>query len=184
MSIRCRELIVVLAGFVLAAGMLLGAELSKPLATALQPFVDQGQLAGAVAFVADREHVLDLEAVGRSDLANGRTMRTDDLFWIASMTKPMTAACVLMLADAGKLSVDDPVEKFLPEFKNQWLVTEAGADRKVLGAAAAHLAGPAHAHVGNGRRPAATAGRHAGPDCLRRGAGTVAIPARFQMELQ
>ena len=44
-------------------------------------------------------------------------MRTDDLFWIASMTKPMTAVCVMMLAEQGKLSVDDPVEKFIPEFR-------------------------------------------------------------------
>jgi CubicO group peptidase (beta-lactamase class C family) len=51
-------------------------------------------------------------------------MRTDSLFWIASMTKPITATAVLMLQDEGKLSVEDPVEKYLPEFKNQWLIQD------------------------------------------------------------
>ena len=45
-------------------------------------------------------------------------MRPDTIFWIASMTKPITATAVLMLQDEGKLSVDDPVEKYLPEFKD------------------------------------------------------------------
>ena len=44
-------------------------------------------------------------------------MRPDAIFWIASMTKPITATAVLMLQDEGRLSVDDPVEKYLPEFK-------------------------------------------------------------------
>lgn len=59
-------------------------------------------------------------------------MREDDLFWIASMTKPMAAVCVLMLQNEGKLSVEDPVEKHLPEFKGQWLVNEASKERRVL----------------------------------------------------
>jgi CubicO group peptidase (beta-lactamase class C family) len=59
-------------------------------------------------------------------------MRTDDLFWIASMTKPMTAVCVGILVDQGQLSFDDPVEKYLPEFRGQWVVTEQSADRRTL----------------------------------------------------
>lgn len=99
---------------------------------AVQPFVDQGEISGAVMLLADRDHVLHLSAVGQSDLAAGRKMRTDDIFWIASMTKPITAVCVAMLADEGKLSFDDPVEKFLPEFRNLWLVSEQTAERRVL----------------------------------------------------
>jgi len=70
--------------------------------------------------------------VGKSDLASGRIMKKDDLFWIASMTKPMTAICVLMLQEEGKLSIDDPVEKHLPEFKNQWLVEQKEANKLTL----------------------------------------------------
>src|SRR5436309_620113 len=59
-------------------------------------------------------------------------MSSETLFWIASMTKPITAVAVLMLQDEGKLSVEDTVEKYLPEFKKQWLVKEAGKEQQVL----------------------------------------------------
>ena len=48
-------------------------------------------------------------------------MRTDALFWIASLAKPMTAAALMMLVDEGQMQLDDPVETYLPEFKGQWL---------------------------------------------------------------
>jgi len=82
----------------------------------LQPFVTSGEIAGAVALVANKDRVLHLSAVGQSDLASGRKMKTDDLFWIASMSKPITAVAIAMLADQRKLSFDDAVEKYLPEF--------------------------------------------------------------------
>jgi len=104
--------------------------------TTQQPFVDQGEISGAVLLVADRDRVLHLSAVGVSDLATGRKMETNDIFWIASMSKPITAVCVAMLADDGKLRFDDPVEKYLPEFRNQWVVQESAPDRRVLGRAA------------------------------------------------
>jgi CubicO group peptidase (beta-lactamase class C family) len=97
-----------------------------------QPFVDQGEISGAVMLVADRDHVLHLSAVGVSDLATSRKMETNDIFWIASMSKPVTAVCVAILADEGKLRFDDPVEKYLPEFRHQWVVQESAADRRVL----------------------------------------------------
>src|SRR4051812_24738199 len=99
---------------------------------ALQPFVDQHEISGAVSLVATKDKILHLSVVGQSDLASGRKLTTGDLFWIASMTKPMTAVCVALLVDDGKLSFDDPVEKYLPEFRNQWVVSEQSADRRVL----------------------------------------------------
>jgi CubicO group peptidase (beta-lactamase class C family) len=98
----------------------------------MQDFVSEHIVSGAVTLVADADAVLHHEAVGKSDLESGRMMRKDDLFWIASMTKPMTAVCVLMLQEEGKLSIDDPVEKYLPEFGKQWLVERKDAERKVL----------------------------------------------------
>lgn len=84
----------------------------------MQEFVDRGEISGIVTLVADREKVLHLAAVGKSDLATGRKMETSDIFWIASMSKPITATCIGILKDDGKLSFDDPVSKYLPEFSN------------------------------------------------------------------
>jgi CubicO group peptidase (beta-lactamase class C family) len=82
----------------------------------LRSFLTNGEISGAVTLVATSNRVLHLAAVGQSDLATGRKMKTDDIFWIASMSKPVTVAAVAMLADEGRLSFDDPVEKYLPEF--------------------------------------------------------------------
>ncbi|MBI5684442.1 MAG: beta-lactamase family protein [Verrucomicrobia bacterium] len=98
----------------------------------MQKFVEDGVLSGAVTLVARRDGVACLDAVGFSDLAAKKPMRADDLFWIASMTKPLTATCVLMLQDEGMLSVEDPVEKHLPEFKGQWMVAGRGKDTLTL----------------------------------------------------
>lgn len=99
---------------------------------ALQPFVDGSEISGAVALIADADRVLHVSAVGKSDLSTGRAMRTDDLFWIASMTKPITAVCVAMLAEEGRLKYTDLVEKYLPEFREQWLAEEKTPTRRVL----------------------------------------------------
>jgi CubicO group peptidase (beta-lactamase class C family) len=102
------------------------------IAAALQPFVDHHTLAGAVTLVASPERVLSLEAVGYMDIARKRPMRTDAMFWIASQSKPMTATALMMLVDEGKVNVDDPVEKYLPEFKGQWWKAEQDADHILL----------------------------------------------------
>jgi CubicO group peptidase (beta-lactamase class C family) len=94
----------------------------KGLAAALQPFVDSHSLAGAVLLVADRDKVLSLESVGFADVAGHKPMRPDTLFWIASQSKPITAAALMMLVDEGKVRLDDPVTKYLPEFGAQWQV--------------------------------------------------------------
>jgi CubicO group peptidase (beta-lactamase class C family) len=98
----------------------------------MQEFVEKDEIAGAVTLVLQHGRVAQLAAVGKSDLASGRALKPDDLFWIASMTKPMTAVCVLILQDERKLSIEDPVEKYLPEFKGEWVVSEFGEDRRVL----------------------------------------------------
>jgi CubicO group peptidase (beta-lactamase class C family) len=87
------------------------------LAPKLQPLIDDNILAGAVMAVASKDETLALEAVGYSDWAAKRPMAPDDLFWVASMAKPITGTAVMMLVDEGKISLDDPVEKYLPEFK-------------------------------------------------------------------
>jgi CubicO group peptidase (beta-lactamase class C family) len=83
----------------------------------MQAFVDKGEVAGVVTLVATRDTLLHLGAVGSSDTATGRKMRTDDIFWVASMSKPMTAVAIAILVDDGKISFDDPIQKYLPEFQ-------------------------------------------------------------------
>ena len=111
-----------------------GRHPTKPTAISqeMQRFVDDGVIAGAVTLVGRHDRILSVDAVGFSDLSARKAMRADDLFWIASMTKPVTALAVLMLQDEGKLNVEDPVEKYLPEFKNQWLLSESARDRRTL----------------------------------------------------
>ena len=104
----------------------------KTIPLRMQEFVDKQVMAGAVTLVAQGGKVVALDAVGYSDLAAKKPMRTDDLFWIASMTKPLTGTAILMLQNEGKLSVDDAVEKFLPEFKNQMLLVTKTTDAIVL----------------------------------------------------
>lgn len=120
----------------LASGVLFAkasmAEGPESPTAAIQPFVDKHELAGAVALVADREQALSVEAVGFADIAGGRSMRTDAVFWIASQSKPITATAVMMLVDEGKISLDDPVEKYLPEFHGQMVLTEKDDQRALL----------------------------------------------------
>ncbi|MBA3699999.1 MAG: beta-lactamase family protein [Planctomycetes bacterium] len=82
---------------------------------AMQTMVERQEVAGVVTLVATRDGVVHLGAVGMADVAANHPMSTDALFWIASMTKPITGVAIMMLQDAGKLSVDDPVAKYLPE---------------------------------------------------------------------
>ncbi len=98
----------------------------------LLPFVEKHELAGAVALVADKDKVLSMEAVGFADIAKKKAMKTDAMFWIASQSKAMTATAVMMLVDEGKIGLDDPVEKHLPEFRDQKVVAEKDPDHLLL----------------------------------------------------
>ncbi len=126
-------LIALLAGIALAApAPPAGTGSPQSIAAAVQPFVANHTLAGAVMLVASSDRVLSLEAVGYMDISRKRPMRTDDLFWIASQSKPITATALMMLVDEGKVNVDDPVEKYLPEFKGQWVKAEQDSEHVLL----------------------------------------------------
>lgn len=84
--------------------------------TAMEEMIAKREIAGAVTAVLSTTGILHLETSGFSDIAAKRPMTADTLFWIASMTKPVTGAAILMLQDDGKLTVSDPVAKYLPEF--------------------------------------------------------------------
>src|SRR5712671_2465309 len=73
------------------------------------------EVPGAVTVVATRDSVLRMDAQGWADPDHKSFMRVDSIFWIASMSKPITATAVLMLMEEGKLSLDDPISKYIPE---------------------------------------------------------------------
>src|SRR6185369_9439878 len=74
------------------------------------------EIAGAVTVVATKDKVIHLESTGFADVAAKKSMTPDSVFWIASMTKPITGTAILILQDEGKLNVTDPVAKYIPEF--------------------------------------------------------------------
>jgi CubicO group peptidase (beta-lactamase class C family) len=90
----------------------------------MQAFIDQQDISGAVLLVEKRDGIAYLQAIGRADIAANRPMLPDSIFAIASMTKPLTATAIMMLQEEGKLSVDDPVAKYVPELGD--LKTEDG----------------------------------------------------------
>ncbi len=108
-----------------------GAELTA-IHGKMQKFVEDNEIAGAVTVVGRKDGVLYHDAVGSLELTKNQPMPKDALFRIASMTKPITAIGIMILADDGKLSIDDPVEKHLPEFKGQMLVANRTADSVTL----------------------------------------------------
>ena len=81
--------------------------------------VRTNQVPGAIAFVARQGQIIRHEAFGLRDIENQLPFTTNTLCWIASITKPVTVAAAMTLVDAGKIELDDPVEKYLPEFREQ-----------------------------------------------------------------
>lgn len=110
----------------LSTTLALAADGSRPIAPLLQSFVDKQVIAGAVTLVADKDATLAVDCAGSASLRMKRPMRPDNLFWIASMTKPVTATGLMMLVDEGKVHLADPVEKYLPEFKGQLVADGSG----------------------------------------------------------
>jgi CubicO group peptidase (beta-lactamase class C family) len=98
-----------------------------------QGYVDRHQTAGTVTLVARKGKVLSLEAVGWQDLEAKTPMKPDSIFQIASMTKPVTAIGIQMLEEEGKLSIEDAVEKHLPEFRGQQIIVKKEGATLTLG---------------------------------------------------
>lgn len=82
---------------------------------ALQGFVDSGELAGIVTLTSHRGEIVQADAVGWRDIAARDPMRQDSLFRIASMTKPITSVAAMMLVEEGRIALDDPITRWIPE---------------------------------------------------------------------
>ena len=108
------------------------AQAPSEIVTSVQPYVDRHELAGAVMLVANKEKMLLTETVGWADITNQKKMSADAMFWIASQSKPITAAALMILVDEGRVALDDPVEKYLPEFRGQMVAIERDAEHVLL----------------------------------------------------
>jgi CubicO group peptidase (beta-lactamase class C family) len=97
----------------------------------MQKFVDDGKAAGFVTLVARHGRVAALTAVGYQDLEKRTPMRTDSIFRIMSMTKPITCTGVMILMEEGRLALIDPVERYLPEYQGLRLYGGAKPTRPI-----------------------------------------------------
>ena len=102
-----------------------------------QTEIDAGAFSGAVAAIARNGKVAYLQAVGFRDRAKTIPLQSDSIFWVASMTKPVTSVAAMMLVDEGKLDLAAPVHHYLPEFKDMMVGVETtdpanGQSRLVL----------------------------------------------------
>ena len=91
------------------------SQANAALDTSLRGAVERKDVPGVVALITDRERVLYHSAFGVADVATGRPLTLDALFRIASMTKPVTSVALMQLVEQGRIGLDDPAEKYLPE---------------------------------------------------------------------
>lgn len=106
------------------------AERLARLHAGMQGFIDRKEAGGIVTLIARAGKVVDVHASGFQDVAAKTPMRTDTMFRIASMTKPVTSIALMMLYEEGKLLLTDPVSKFIPAFKSS-RVLEGAAEAPV-----------------------------------------------------
>jgi CubicO group peptidase (beta-lactamase class C family) len=95
----------------------ISSERLRRLSGVMKQYVDDGRIAGVVTLVARGGRVAHLEAVGLADREANLPMRTDTIFRIASMSKAVTSVAVMMLVEEGRLSLSDPVSRYIPGFK-------------------------------------------------------------------
>ena len=115
----------------------LDAEALARIPSRMKEFVDQGTVAGVVTLVARHGKVAALDAVGYTDIETKQELRTDAIFQLHSMTKPVVSIGIMTLMEQGKLAITDAVQKHLPEFRGMWVIAErtgegGGAERLTL----------------------------------------------------
>jgi CubicO group peptidase (beta-lactamase class C family) len=109
---------------------------------AVQRHIDAGSLSGAVTLVARLGKIAHLEAHGLMDVESKKAMPKDGVFRLESTSKPITAVAVMMMVEEGKVRLNDPVSRFIPEFKSMKVAVPKPNERGG-GAAPASPGGPA-----------------------------------------
>jgi CubicO group peptidase (beta-lactamase class C family) len=133
-----RELTIVVLGLV-SVVLITSASATEPdppaspeVTAAIQPYLDSYKLAGVIGIIADKSGKLHSKnLLGYADVEAKKPISEDNVFWIASMTKMFAGASIMMLVDEQKVSLDDPVTKFIPQLKN-WMVVDEKDDSHVL----------------------------------------------------
>src|SRR3984957_12411661 len=120
------------AGAQTAPALIADKDIAAQIPARMKHFVDQGTVAGAVTLVSQGDNVIEFDATGMADIEGNQPMKKDTIFQIMSMTKPVTAIGIMMLAEEGKLALRDPVELYLPEFKGQRVAANVGPDASRL----------------------------------------------------
>jgi len=106
----------------------LSAEKLQDARAAMQKLVDEKRIAGGVFAVARRGKVVQFETCGMMDIETGKPMRRDTIFRFYSMSKPITSVAAMILYEQGKIKLDDPVSKYIPEFKGLKVVADPEAE--------------------------------------------------------
>lgn len=106
---------------------------SPEVTSALQPWLDQYKLAGYIAIIADKTGQVHYKNIaGYADVENKKPISEENTFWIASMSKMFVGASIMMLVDEGKVSLDDPVTKFIPQLSKWTVIEEKDASHLLL----------------------------------------------------
>jgi len=104
----------------------LNTQRTQQVVNVLQGSVDRQHIPGAVMLIARQGRIGLFEAIGQQDPAAGSPMRTDSIFRIYSMTKPLVSVAVMMLVERGRLLISDPASKWLPEYAQQAVLGASG----------------------------------------------------------
>jgi CubicO group peptidase (beta-lactamase class C family) len=111
----------------------LNKEILQQIPPRMKAFTEDHTVAGIVTLISHSGEIAEFDAAGMADIEANRPMRKDTIFQIMSMTKNFTGVGIMMLAEEGKLTLRDPVDRFLPEFKNMRVATTTGPDSGQLG---------------------------------------------------
>jgi CubicO group peptidase (beta-lactamase class C family) len=119
----------------------LSSERLQRIHDAVQRHIDAKDVSGAVTLVARKGRIAHLEAHGLMDIESKKPMPKDGIFRLASMSKPITGAAVMMLVEEGKVRLNDPISRFIPEFKNLNKVAVSKPGAQAAGGARGGAAG-------------------------------------------
>jgi len=95
-------------------------------------YVDQGSTAGVITLIARHGKIVHFDVYGKADIEASTPMKFNSLFRMYSMTKPVTSTALLMLYEEGKFQLDDPLDKYFPEFKNLQVYVSGSGDQMKL----------------------------------------------------
>lgn len=116
----------------LTSGNVLNPDRLSQVDSVLQHYVDQGRVAGAVGLVMQDGEVVYEHAAGWADRESNRRMTTDAIFRIASQTKAITSAAILMLVEDGKINLEDPVSRWMPTFEKTTVAVRTDTGRAII----------------------------------------------------